>query len=285
MRVLLTGGTGFIGRRILVELAARHHEVVATRRAESVIPPSDTARWIDASDTSALQECEPIDGIIHAATNYGRDGEFTDCIETNIALPLRLIEGLRESSCPRFVHCNTCFTLTEPGTYRYLTEYQLSKSQMSAWGNHLASLGKIDFCDALIFQPYGPGDHPAKFVPWIMKELASTSLLPIELTEGNQIRDFIHVDDVAKALVSAVEIVDAPPIIHVGTGAGTSIREFVELAHGIVGSNRRLAFGACPQRDGEVPSLVASDSLLLHQAAISLGDGLQRLSYLQTSGH
>jgi nucleoside-diphosphate-sugar epimerase len=104
-----------------------------------------------------------------------------------------------------------------------------------------------------MFHLYGPGDGEEKFVSAIIRDCLRD--VTIDLTEGYQRRDFIFVEDAAKAIVCALnaELGNSPGYVQydIGSGASCAIREFVETIKRLSGSHSILNFGALPGRIGE----------------------------------
>ncbi|MBD3646560.1 MAG: NAD-dependent epimerase/dehydratase family protein, partial [Pseudomonadales bacterium] len=129
-----------------------------------------------------------------------------------------------------------------------------------------------------LFHVYGPDDNEQKFVPAIVRRcLAGES---IDLTSGQQRRDFVYVDDVVEAICLIVESRLSEGYHHfdVGSGELTSIREFVEAINKTCGGQGTLNFGALEARVGE-PEYSADTSRLRDvgwNPRTSLGEGLIR---------
>lgn len=101
---------------------------------------------------------------------------------------------------------------------------------------------------------YGEGDNQDKFVPFVLRSLLD-NVPSLDLTEGEQKRDFIHVDDVAAAYVTVLLHMESQRYFQqydVGSGSAIRIRDFVRLAKKVTGSTTVLKFGALPYRDHEI---------------------------------
>lgn len=103
------------------------------------------------------------------------------------------------------------------------------------------------------------------------------------MTPGDQLRDFIYVEDVANAYTTLLAQADRLPFgfveYEVGTGIATSIKEFSKMARRIIQSRSQLIFGALPQRPHEIMMSIASTGPLNSygwRASTSIGDGLSK---------
>ncbi len=272
--VLLTGATGFLGSHLARALIAAGYRVVALKRRSSPLhrlADLDLALF-DAED-GVEQAFGGVDAVIHAATSYGRQGETASALfEANTAFPLRVLEAAVRRGVPLFLNAGTVLAPT-------LNAYALSKHQFLAWGEHLAARHPIAFVNARLEHFYGPGDDRAKFTTHVLRSCLE-NVPELALTEGEQLRDFIHVDDVVAAFLLLLERGATGPAreFDVGTGQAGTVRAFVETAHRLTGSITRLRFGALPYRPGEPMRSVADPRALQAlgwRCRHDIGSGLQ----------
>jgi nucleoside-diphosphate-sugar epimerase len=103
---------------------------------------------------------------------------------------------------------------------------------------------------------YGPGDDPAKLVPAAV--CAAVTRAPFEMTPGEQVREWLHVDDAVRALLAAVALpAPAAGLVNVGTGEGRRAREVVALVFEAAGADPALVrVGALAYRRGDVHRIV-----------------------------
>ena len=284
---LITGLTGFVGSHVASLLVRSGWQVHGLKRSTSSLESlQDTAERITFHDLNR----EPLDetfaaapkwdAVIHIATNYGRGNESPSKLsEDNTLFPLGLLERAVAKKVPAFINTDTCFT-TE---YKYLRPYTLSKKQLVQWGQILTDGTNTKFVNFVLQHPYGPGDRPTKFIPAMAKQcLESTGT--IDLTPGDQRKDFIYVGDVAEAYQLILDKLDRIPLgvthFEVGSGKAVSIRNFVELLHRLANSKAKLNFSGLKYRDAEI-MFSQADSSPLHalgwRPIVSLEEGLLRL--------
>jgi len=232
MKVLLTGATGFIGSHVARRLVRDGHEVQPLPRPWRV-------------------PAGHFDACIHLAW-YVEPGKYLDSPLNHecVAESLALAQALIEHGCPRLIGAGTCFEVEAP-----VTLYAQSKLRL------FAELQKLPLSLAWMrfFYLYGPGEHPRRLVPHVI-----TSLLrgeTVKLTPGGQVRDFLHVADVAAA-VAAVTRSSLTGAVDIGSGVPVTAREVAETIGQIVGRPELLAFGAQPYAAND-PMCVVADSARL----------------------
>ena len=150
------------------------------------------------------------------------------------------------------------------------------------WGLHCSNAGKIGFVNLRLFHLYGPGDGLQKFVPAMIKRCLAGE--EIDLSDGVQKRDFIHIDDVVSAVGAILEaklsIRKGYHHYDVGTGTSLSIKDFMETMQRVCDSGAKLNFGAVPTRRGEFKDACADTQALRAlgwEAEVGIEEGIRSL--------
>lgn len=258
MNILLTGATGFLGSHLLREFVARGHTVVALRRVSSTrrLHALDQVTWVLVEDLwkPGSDKFRGVDVVVHTAVNYGRNNEpLTGLLNDNLFFPLRLLEEAVAQGVKSFINAGTSLP-------RELNGYALSKAQFADWGRYFADNSNLTFLNLQLEHMYGPGDDPAKFTDRVI-DACLKNQDELALTRGEQLRDFVFVNDAAEAFCHLLPMVGGRVSgyrdLSVGSGQAITIREFVETVHRLTQSRTELRFGAVPYRDCEVMTSVA----------------------------
>ena len=228
-RVVLSGASGFLGSHLTRALLKAGCDVtILTRKSSNLDRISDILSrlrniQLDRHSIDCAFSGARVDAVIHVACNYGRRGEsFEETLQTNLFLAVRILAAAIRADAAVFINTDT--TLPQ-----MLNPYALSKHQFIEWLG--LQSGLIRTVNLRLDQMYGPGDDVTKFVPWLLRQLVD-GVEFIPLTLGEQLRDFVHVDDVVRAYVHFLK---TPPIARfstfdVGTGRLTSLKQFVNLS-------------------------------------------------------
>ncbi len=284
--LLLTGTTGFFGSQLLKHLIYKYQLVVLKRSY------SDTHRIqpylqqvkcydVDKTELSDIFNENRIDAVVHMATFYGHQSEEWNLVfETNVSFTLQLAKEAICHQVPLFINTDT-FSSRDNKEYSHLKAYNLSKRQAAEWLQLVSE--NVRVVNMRLFHLYGKNDLAQKFVPMIIRRIKDNEA-EIDLTKGEQKRDFIFADDAVNSYTIVLKNFDRLTEnfvdIDVGTGITYSIRKFVETAHRVFNSNSKLNFGAIPYRAGEFSETVA-DTTILNSLGwtpkTSLEEGIRKL--------
>jgi nucleoside-diphosphate-sugar epimerase len=307
MHVLVTGGTGFIGRFLVPQLLNRSfaEPVEATRKPAvaacteltlllretySVQPlpfplnhlrPHFNVVYADLRNFNltvrAVREATP-DAVIHLAA-AGATEPFLPvetAVRHNLTGTINLLRACFEKNfgVEQFIVART------PGELLGINTYAASKAATWEFCRMYARTQEWPIHGGMIFQAYGPGQPERTFIPATFRAALAGEDFP--MTAGTQARDWIDAEDVAAGFLAMLGKSLAPATtIDIGTGTATSLVDVAELIYQTVNRGGRPLPGTLPSRPGEDPAQTAAAdetfSLTGWQAATSLKDGIANL--------
>ncbi len=292
MKILLTGGAGFVGSACLRHLAAHGHEVMAydslsMGHAGAV---GDLPLVVgDIADTekltTALREFGA-DAVMHfaAATYVGESVENPDFhYGNNIEGTRSLLNAMRAAGVQRLVFSSTCATygMTDSATMSETTPqapaspYARTKLAVEwmirdfahAYGMGFTILRYFNAAGADSDGQHGEDHRPENHLIPLVLDVALGKRAKIVVygddyptPDGTCIRDYVHTEDLASAHLKAIEATtaDTQNVFNIGTGNGQSVLEIIRTCEAVTGQTIPLAIG--PRRPGDPPRLVADPS-------------------------
>jgi UDP-glucose 4-epimerase len=290
VRLLVTGGAGYIGGVVTLHLLRAGHQVtvlddLSTGHADSV---PDGARLVVGSVAdlagSVLTDGDPYDGVLHFAAKavVGESVEHPERYwHTNVVGSLALLDAMRANAVPRLVFSSTAATYGEPDEIpivetaptRPTNPYGASKlavdmmitSEARAHGLGAVSLRYFNVAGASGGQGerHSPETHIIPIALQVVRGDRATFAIngdDYPTPDGTCIRDYVHVDDLAEAHLLALAGATAGEhrIYNLGSGAGFSVLEVVEAVRRVTGHPMPTEVG--PRRPGDPAVLVASSA-------------------------
>lgn len=273
MKLFVTGGTGFIGSHFLNQAHSAGHELVALRRsAESKprIPLHREPRWLDcAMDEVRAEDLAGCEAVVHLAAHslFFPYDTIENCLVENVMKPMVMLRAAIAAGVKKFVIAGSCFEYGYAGE-RYeeipvnaplepTASYSGSKAAATVAFHTLAAEEKLEMQFLRIFQVYGEGEAESRFWPSLLKAALAGEDFP--MSAGEQVRDFVNVEEVAARFVRALErevLPGVPQVHHVGSGHPMSLAEFAKRQWEEFGGTGKLLLGAVPMRQGEVMRFV-----------------------------
>jgi UDP-glucose 4-epimerase len=258
LKILVTGGSGFLGSHLCRRLCEEGSEVHATSRFDRISVRGGPTWWnADMADLSiarrVLAAVKP-DIIYHFAGSVGARPDFDLVIPAYHSLltsTVNLLVAGTEIGCRRVVLSGS-FTEPLPGRTHPTpsSPYASAKWAASGYGRMFHSLFQTPVVILQPFMVYGPAQAPSKLIPGVIQSLLD-GISP-RVSSGKRRADWIYVSDVVDGFVSAAT---TPGIegatIDLGSGSLVSIRGIVERLVAIVGTDLQPVFSAIPDRPDE----------------------------------
>lgn len=287
-RVLITGGSGFIGRHSLAPLIERGYEVhslgykLNTNLADKVF-----FHQLDLLNSHAhrqlIKQIKP-SHLFHAAW-YTENGLFWEATENVswLKASISLLEAFYEAGGVRALGLGTCAeydwvdgVCVEGKTCETPVSLygKAKKALYECFGTLAQNYGK-SFAWARIFFPFGPGESPKRLLPQVVTKLLQNQ--EAHCTHGNQLRDFLYVADLAKALAAVLDS-SVSGAINIASGIPLTIREIVNRTAFLLDRTELVRFGAIPEPSYSPQKILADITRLKKEvgwsAAMSLDESL-----------
>ncbi|MEM7347166.1 MAG: NAD-dependent epimerase/dehydratase family protein [Chloroflexota bacterium] len=298
MRFLITGGAGFLGSKLSNHLVHQGHTVrvldnLSTGQVEWLDPEVHFTRGNIEDKPKVWRLLNNVDCVYHLAARvsvpesvlYPREYNLTNVNGTVVAM-----EAFRDAGIKRVILASSgavygeqhSGNVSETLRTRPTSPYAVSKLAAEGYVDTIGSRWNIETVSLRIFNAYGPQQaipptHPP-VIPQFMRQIQTNGSLIIH-GNGEQIRDYVYVDDVIDALAAAATAPDIDrKVINIGTGVGTSINDLIKAMEQVTERKARTISSTV---SGGVSSLIADISrakaLLGYEAKVSLVEGLKRL--------
>jgi nucleoside-diphosphate-sugar epimerase len=292
-RVLVTGGGGFIGSYVVRLLRASGRDVAVLSRvghSSRTQAPLSTEVAIIPYVTGegsrlrrSIRDWAP-NACIHLAWHV-EPGTYLNSPEnfTSLTSSLEILMSVIDAGCDRIAMAGTCAEyapsherLKEDSPTRPETIYAATKLSLGLIADRLAAEREVRLAWGRIFFPYGPGEDARRAVPSLIRALLAEQ--PFPATMGEQVRDYIYVEDVASAFIALIDA-DMNGVFNISSGVPVSMREVMETIGAILGASELITFGALPYRAWD-PMFICGDNARLRttgwQPTYSLNAGLEQ---------
>jgi UDP-glucose 4-epimerase len=295
MRLLVTGGGGYIGSIVAQQLLDAGHEVTIlddlSRGHREAVPQKAELAEVDLLDEPAVRAtvARGFDGVMHFAS-LALVAESVAHPEryhrTNHVGALNLLDAMRDAGVRRLVFSSTCAVYGEPDQVP-MTE-DIPAAPVNAYGNSKLAIDRMIADEARahglaaaslryfnVAGAYGrlgeDHDPETHLIPLVLRAAAGKSDhvkvfgTDYPTRDGTAVRDYIHVDDLGRAHILALEATEPGrhAIYNLGTGDGSTVREVIEAARRVTG--RPIEVREEPRRPGDPPALVASSERIREQ--------------------
>lgn len=298
MRILVTGGAGYIGSHFVRMLSKSNHEITVvdnlSRGYQESIPSGvefEKADILDAEKLAGVIKKHSPEAVVHFAA-FAYVGESVEkpglYYGNNVVGSYNLIRAVSENGVKYFVFSSTCSVYGNPdkipiseeqpanpiNTYantKLMIEIMLKDFQAS-YGMKYVSLRYFNAAGADDSAEIGESHNPEPHLIPIVLEVANGKREKVfvfgndyDTADGTCIRDYIHVNDLSDAHVKALELLtngNESTVINLGTGSGNSVMEIIKIAERVTG--RKITFKITERRKGDPAILVADNTKALN---------------------
>lgn len=274
-RIILSGGSGFVGLPTLSKLLKANHKVLAVSRQSPTINHVNLD-WVqtDLSDIDAVSAvCKKniADILIHLAWQDIPDFALNPC-QKNLIMSQNLItQAVEKSKVGRVIITGSCFEYNrrqgackEDQISQPLDHFTWSKLALLAWTKMFAKSNNFELAWMRVFYAYGPGQRKQSLIPSLISSIKAGQTPKI--ITPNACNDFINIDDVASALEAAASTASIDGVYNIGSGEPVSIYEICRIVDRAVTGTTKTADSVLKNAAGSSGVNFWADTKRIHHA-------------------
>ena len=286
MKVAVTGGSGFIGRRFVAHLSGRGDTVVAiVRRPPAAAIAGGRECLYDGTlrHLASVLTVEQPDVVVHLASRFivqHAPEDIDELVDSNVRFGLQLLEAMRLANARHLVCAGTFWQHFNSAAYRPVNLYAATKQAFEDVCAYYVDAEGFTATHLRLFDVYGPGDERPKLMQYLVE--CARSGQSLNMSPGEQYLDLVHVDDVVTAFARAVDRQAAgeatgSEVFAVSGGQRVTLRELVSRINRIVGRPLNVTFGGRPYRPREIMQPWQGDGVPGWTPRLTLDEGLREM--------
>lgn len=257
MRILVTGGTGFLGSAFVRHAIAAGHSIGCLARSAAAPLPEGVTRLTGTVATPPWTTIEAFrpDACVHSAW-IATPGVYLESPENDdwVTWSQSFLEGLVERGATRIVALGTCIEYRITGTplsedstpIAPVSRYARSKHRLHETLRPILESQGVAFAWARVFYPYGEHEHRDRFMSSLLRRLRAGET--VSLRTPSSVKDYIHADDVASALGAVLEQAH-DGAINIGTGSGVAVGDIAQRLAERIGRPELIRLPESPVAD------------------------------------
>jgi len=264
MRVLITGSTGFVGRHLVPKLLNESHGVLEITRdlnKSICLYSNSTSKYLYRPDDqdglrAAIKDFNP-EVVIHLASYLTSLDDYSVLLEllnTNIIFFSCILDALKGVDLKLFINTGTFAEFSKSdGLFDPAYLYAATKTASRSFLNYYSKICNFKQITVVPYTIYGGIDTRKKVIDTIYDSLDRKE--PIDMTAGEQILDFVHIDDVTDFylfLINRFKDMSNNLNVHLGTGVGTNLRQLAKIFENKTGKIANINWGRKPYRPLDV---------------------------------
>ena len=276
-RLIITGAAGFIGRHIIPFLLEKDYEIHALYYGAKpdIAVASKNLFWHECDLLNLTEQKKILSDIkatylLHLAWHTVHKKYWTAIDNFAwVQASMELFKNFTESGGRRFIGAGTCAEYD--WNYGYCSEnitplnpntlYGFCKNSLRELLSRYANENGVSFAWGRIFFLYGPYEHPQRLVPYVIRSLLKNQTA--QCSHGNQIRDFLHVEDVASAFVRLIEC-NVEDTVNIASGIPITIKDLINKIAEKLNKAMHIKLGAIPASDSD-PKVLFGDASKLRE--------------------
>ncbi|NTS75351.1 NAD-dependent epimerase/dehydratase family protein [Catenovulum sp. SM1970] len=250
--IIILGANSYLGANLIAYLSSSYN-VVGVSRSKS---PGDFSYNTEEELFSIISEIKPCLVINTIGLYENSCNSTSDILESNLLFPVRVLNKCNELKIKNFFQVGTILD-------SQLNFYAKSKNSICEIAPLISHYTNFVYLKPHLF--FGPGQKSTSFFGWLSRKIENNE--PLDLTSGNQKRDFIYIKDLMSAfhlLIRNLELTASLESIEIGNGMAVSIKDFVNEVIRVDKQTQGLEvnFGAIPDRVGEPKELASNNEFL-----------------------
>ena len=269
--IAITGASGFVGKQVIKYLLRKHHDLRVIVRDGKELDFVSNIEIINTEDlfSQSLENLKEmvkgVETLIHIAW-YTEPGKYlTSPLNLSCMMgTLNLAQAFKQAGGKRFVGVGTCFEydfnqgfLNTDTPLNPQTLYAACKTSTFQILTQLLPTSGVEFLWCRLFYLYGEGEDSRRLVPYLKEKLQAGEVA--ELSSGNQIRDFLDVQEAGRMIAEAA-LSSTQGAVNICSGVPITVRQMAEKIADEFGRRDLLHFGARPDNLVDPPCIVGVQS-------------------------
>ncbi|MFW5879599.1 MAG: NAD-dependent epimerase/dehydratase family protein [bacterium] len=269
MKILITGATGFVGSNLVLELMNKKYDVnIVVRniaKAKKILKGIKDNSIISLEDNKWKDKVKNLNPeiAIHLASHLTSNDDsesIKKLLSANLVFGTHILDALASGDLKYFVNIGTFAEYcNDDGKLSSSYLYSATKTAYRAIIDYYYKKTKFKWINVIPYTIYGGKDSHQKVVDYIISSINSQKA--IKMTKGEQVLDFIHINDVVNFFILLIrninKINNGYTEYYLGTGTGTSIRKVSEIVEKAFCKKTNITWGALPYRENDIMKAIA----------------------------
>jgi|AntAceMinimDraft_3_1070362.scaffolds.fasta_scaffold01624_2 nucleoside-diphosphate-sugar epimerase len=274
MKILITGSTGFVGRHLVPKLIKNDHEIleltIEPKVSKELYGNSTLIHEITDDQTSLQKAVEKFNPeiVIHLASYLTSNDDYATLqrlLSSNMIFSCRVLDALKHTDLKLFINTGTFAEYFKgDGIFDPAYLYSATKTASRSFLDYYSKVYKFKQTTVVPYTIYGGNDTQKKVIDLIYDSINTEK--PIDLSTGEQILDFIHINDVSDFYIYLIENCNQLPIksnLQLGTGKGHTIKQLATIIETLSSQKTNVNWGAKPYRPTDVMYAVAEPDFII----------------------
>jgi CDP-paratose synthetase len=287
MRILITGATGFVGQHLISKLERYDFKIIVRNQSNKYSTDKQIIYDINSlNDFKYSIESYNPDIVIHLASYLSSSDDIRsikNTIDSNILFTSILFEALKLTDLKLFINTGTFAEYYfNDGVENPAYFYAASKIAIKPIIKYFKNISTFKHINIVPYTIYGGKSKSKKVIDYILDSIDSKSHL--EMTSGEQVLDFIHIDDITDFYLYCINNINQlkdEESYHLGTGKGTSIKELSRIIENLTNKKVNINWGARKYRPLDIMRAIAPvyklEKELNWKAKVSIEDGIKKI--------